>query len=79
MNRKPQWPAPIDSARALAAYRSLTTATGNAAIHDMVARRAYVIWQTRGCPTGTSFQDWLQAERDVAEEIRRGRRSHPKF
>jgi hypothetical protein len=75
----PNTPRPVPSDGALAAYRVLTTATGAAAIHEMITRRAYLIWRSRGCPTGTSFEDWLQAEKEVAEEIRRGRRSHPKY
>jgi hypothetical protein len=75
MQSNTQRPVPIEGT--LAAYRLLTTATAAAAIHDMIARRAYAIWQSRGCPAGTSFQDWLQAEAEVAAEIRRARRSRP--
>ena len=32
---------------------------------EMVARRAYQIWQDHGCPAGTQFQDWLAAETDL--------------
>jgi hypothetical protein len=39
---------------------------------DEIARRAYEIWQERGCPEGSGDQDW-QAARDqlVAERISR--------
>jgi hypothetical protein len=33
--------------------------------HDMVARRAYEIWQRHGCPEGTEFHDWLAAEAEL--------------
>lgn len=33
--------------------------------HDLVARRAYEIWQRHGCPEGTGFQDWLAAETEL--------------
>ncbi|HWB14625.1 MAG TPA: DUF2934 domain-containing protein [Pirellulales bacterium] len=32
---------------------------------DMVARRAYEIWQRHGCPKGTEFQDWIAAEAEL--------------
>ena len=32
---------------------------------EMVARRAYEIWQRHGCPSGTSFHDWLAAEAEL--------------
>lgn len=28
-----------------------------------IANLAYAIWQQRGCPEGSSEQDWLEAER----------------
>ena len=33
--------------------------------HDLVAQRAYEIWQRHGCPQGTEFQDWLAAEAEL--------------
>lgn len=33
--------------------------------HEVVARRAYQIWQRHGCPAGTAFQDWLAAETEL--------------
>jgi hypothetical protein len=33
--------------------------------HDMVARRAYEIWQRHGCPEGTEYHDWLAAESEL--------------
>lgn len=32
---------------------------------EMIARRAYEIWQRHGCPHGTSFQDWLAAQAEL--------------
>ncbi len=32
---------------------------------ERIARRAYQIWQSRGCPCGTDAQDWLQAEEEL--------------
>lgn len=28
-----------------------------------IARRAYELWQARGCPEGDALRDWLEAER----------------
>ena len=43
---------------------------------EIVARRAYQIWQSQGCPPGTGVQDWLQAEAEMyrASLFRAGRR-----
>ena len=32
---------------------------------DEVAMRAYQIWMERGCPEGTSTEDWLTAETEL--------------
>jgi hypothetical protein len=31
----------------------------------LIEHRAYEIWQAKGCPHDTAFQDWLQAEVEV--------------
>lgn len=37
-------------------------------VHEQLIRdRAYLIWQERGCTHGFDEQDWLQAERELAE------------
>ncbi len=39
---------------------------------DQIARRAYEIWQARGCPAGDGSQDWQAAEAEfVAARVRR--------
>lgn len=42
---------------------------------ERIARRAYQIWQSHGCPCGTEAQDWLQAEDELtaAQFFRAGR------
>jgi hypothetical protein len=35
----------------------------------MIARRAYIKWQGRGCPAGTALQDWLEAEAELQAEL----------
>ena len=32
---------------------------------DEIARRAYEIWQNRGCPAGDGSQDWRAAEAEL--------------
>lgn len=40
---------------------------------EEIARRAYDIWQSRGCPQGDGTADWHAAEAQlVAARIRRG-------
>lgn len=40
---------------------------------DEIARRAYDIWQARGCPPGDGSADWHAAEAELtAARIRRG-------
>lgn len=33
---------------------------------DEIARRAYAIWQARGCPPGDGSEDWQAAEAELA-------------
>jgi hypothetical protein len=32
---------------------------------DEIARRAYEIWQARGCPSGDGGEDWRAAEAEL--------------
>jgi hypothetical protein len=34
-----------------------------------IAARAHELWTARGCPQGSSEQDWLQAEADLKREL----------
>ena len=36
--------------------------TMSAAEHEMVARRAYRLWEERGCPFGSPEVDWYKAQ-----------------
>ena len=40
--------------------------------HDRIAMRAYEKWMKRGCPQGTSVQDWVEAEAELVAEVSRG-------
>jgi hypothetical protein len=44
--------------------------------HELVARRAYEKWVSRGCLTGTAVRDWREAEAEVDEEIRSRESEH---
>jgi hypothetical protein len=35
--------------------------------HPQIAALAYEFWQARGCPEGTSEEDWFLAEREFAQ------------
>jgi hypothetical protein len=35
--------------------------------HDEIARLAYCYWEDGGCRHGRALDDWLRAERDLAE------------
>ena len=39
--------------------------------HEAIARRAYAIWQERGCPWGSPEEDWLRAEQELIEQPNR--------
>ena len=42
---------------------------------DKIAKRAYELWESRGCPQSDGHDDWKLAERQLFAEARR--RQHP--
>jgi len=42
-----------------------TAPARNGPTHEQIARRAYEIFQARGCQPGNPEQDWHQAEREL--------------
>jgi hypothetical protein len=47
-------------------------ATESEISHDDIARRAYEIWQSKGCPPGDGTDDWQTAQAELlASRIRR--------
>lgn len=46
---------------------------------EIIARRAYQIWQSHDCPEGTATDDWRQAEAEIwrAASSCSGRRDQP--
>ena len=55
--------------RTHAPAQRFTSTHGAEIFRDMITQRAFAIWQSRGCPSGTALQDWLQAEVEVKAEI----------
>lgn len=47
------------------ASRPLAEARPRPAYEDM-ALLAYILWQERGCPEGSSEEDWFRAEQELA-------------
>ncbi len=41
---------------------------------DLIAKRAYELWQARGCPQGDGSDDWQLAKRQLLAETRRRQR-----
>ena len=42
-------------------------------MQERIAKKAYELWHERGCLEGGHFQDWLDAETIVMEEIHEAR------
>lgn len=38
---------------------------------DAIAKRAYELWQARGCPQGDGADDWQLAKKQLQAEARR--------
>jgi hypothetical protein len=38
-------------------------------LHEQIARRAYAIYEKRGCAHGRDVEDWLESERLVVEQF----------
>ncbi len=50
--------------------KSPASASSNAiakelALYERIARRAYELYEQRGCHAGSELEDWLQAEREI--------------
>jgi hypothetical protein len=43
------------------AKQFLQASEGQNVSHESIARRAYEIWQTEGCPDGRDMEHWLRA------------------
>lgn len=55
-----------------------TPHTGHAPSHEAIARRAYALWQERGCPEGESTADWFAAEAELRLAALESNRDEPR-
>ena len=46
-----------------------TELSDTALLRRLFAQRAYQLYEARGCLDGFDLQDWLQAEREVLEQL----------
>jgi hypothetical protein len=46
-------------------WRTIMNTTKSKVSQDDIARRAYEIWQERGCPPGDGSEDWQAAEAEL--------------
>ena len=46
-----------------------TELSDTALLRRLFAQRAYQLYEARGCLDGFDVQDWLQAEREVLEQL----------
>ena len=58
--------AAVAAAEAPAAAATLSRREINS---DLIAARAYTIWEQQGRPQGNDLQNWLQAESQLKQEI----------
>ena len=42
---------------------------GRAPAHEEIARLAYSYWEARGCRSGSPWEDWFRAERELRQRI----------
>jgi len=42
--------------------------TDNRPLPEQIAALAHSLWQERGCPNGSSEQDWFKAELEIREQ-----------
>ncbi len=38
-------------------------------VQASIANLAYALWHQRGCPAGSCYRDWEEAERQVLEQL----------
>jgi len=57
------------AATAVAFEPDLETGSNNGLIeHEDIARLAYSYWEARGCPLGSSEEDWFRAEIELLRQ-----------
>jgi Polyketide cyclase / dehydrase and lipid transport/Protein of unknown function (DUF2934) len=67
-----QEPAPLSDERAIEEETQFYREAGVLApTHEQIAERAHTLYITRGRTVGYALEDWLEAERQLSEEIRK--------
>ena len=51
---------------------TIPTVLDGGTLHEMIANRAYELYENRGCVEGHDCEDWLDAERRVLAELKAG-------
>jgi Protein of unknown function (DUF2934) len=46
-----------------------TELSDTALLRRLIAQRAYQLYEARGCVEGFDLQEWLQAEREILEQV----------
>jgi len=52
-----------------ASPEGLAPSTETHPTHEQIASLAYALWQQRGCPDGSSEEDWFRAEQDLKARL----------
>ncbi len=42
---------------------------GDADVEELIRRRAYELFEARGCEPGHALEDWLRAEREIRHHL----------
>jgi len=53
-------------------FTTIPTLLDDGTLHEMIERRAYELYEMRGCVEGYDCEDWLGAERQVLAELKQG-------
>jgi hypothetical protein len=59
------------------AKKAVDTGAASGPSHEMVARRAYEIWQSEGCPEGRAMEHWLRAVSELKRPSEEAREEMP--
>ena len=63
---------PVESTPAGNPAESTPAGPPSTSTHDEIASLAYALWHARGCPDGSSEEDWFRAEHQLRSEAKHG-------